>query len=130
VFVESPETAEELRRIGEEIDAPLLANMVEGGRTPILPAQELAAFGFNIAIYPAVGFLAAAAALERVYAHLLRQGDSTGLPSAETYGFARMCELMGFPDAWEFERKWSERAASIGGSDDADHRQHKREAVR
>ncbi len=80
VFVESPESEEELRRIGQEIDAPLLANMVEGGRTPIVPAQRLAALGFAIAIYPAVGFLAAAAALERVYAHLLRQGDSTGLP--------------------------------------------------
>ena len=38
VFVESPESEDELRRIGEAIDAPLLANMVEGGRTPIVPA--------------------------------------------------------------------------------------------
>jgi 2-methylisocitrate lyase-like PEP mutase family enzyme len=114
VFVESPESEAELRRIGEEIDAPLIANMVEGGRTPIVPADRLAALGFSIAIYPALGFLAAAAALERAYAHLLRHGDSAGLPSADSYGFTRMCELMGFPDAWEFERRWAERAASIG----------------
>jgi 2-methylisocitrate lyase-like PEP mutase family enzyme len=128
IFVESPESEEELRRIGQEIDAPLLANMVEGGRTPILPAQRLSALGFAIAIYPAMGFLAAAAALERVYAHLLHQGDSTKLPSTETYGFGRICELLGFPDAWEFERRWSKRAAAIG--DQAGSPQHERETVR
>ena len=130
VFVESPESEEELRRIGQEIDAPLLANMVEGGRTPIIPAHRLAALGFAIAIYPAVGFLAAAAALERVYTHLLRQGDSTELPGTETYGFGRICELLGFPDAWEFERRWSERAASIGRADEAGSPQRDRETVR
>jgi 2-methylisocitrate lyase-like PEP mutase family enzyme len=130
VFVESPESEEELRRIGQEIDAPLLANMVEGGRTPIVPAHRLAALGFAIAIYPAVGFLAAAAALERVYAHLLRQGDSTELPSTETYVFGRICELLGFPDAWEFERRWSKRAAAIGDADQAGSPQRERETVR
>ena len=112
VFVESPETVEEMRRIGGEIDAPLLANMVEGGRTPIRPATELQALGYNIAIYPAVGFLAVAAAAERVYGHLRRHGDSTGLPPQESYGFDRMCRLMGFPDVWEFERRWAREPAA------------------
>src|SRR5262249_9086746 len=97
---------------GQEIDAPLMANMVEGGRTPILPAKRLAALGFAVAIYPALGFLATAAALERVYKHLLGNGDSTALPASESYGFTRMCQLMGLRDAWEFERKWAERAAA------------------
>jgi 2-methylisocitrate lyase-like PEP mutase family enzyme len=130
VFVESPESEDELKRIGEAIEAPLLANMVEGGRTPIVPAQRLAALGFAIAIYPAVGFLAATAALERVYAHLQQHGDSAGLPATESYGFGRMCELLGFPDAWEFERRWSERAASIGPASDGGQRQRERETVR
>ncbi len=112
IFVESPETVDEMTRIGQEIDAPLLANMVEGGRTPILPAAKLQALGYSVAIYPAVGFLAVAAALERAYGHLLQHGDSTGLPASESYGFSRMCELMGFPDAWEFERIWAGRAAA------------------
>jgi 2-methylisocitrate lyase-like PEP mutase family enzyme len=114
VFVESPESEAEMERIGQEIDKPLIANMVEGGRTPILSAERLAALGFSIAIYPALGFLATAAALERAYTHLVRNGDSAGLPAAESYGFTRMCELMGFPDAWEFERKWAERAMTVG----------------
>ncbi|HVY14345.1 MAG TPA: isocitrate lyase/PEP mutase family protein [Rhodopila sp.] len=107
IFVESPETEAEMERIGQEIDAPLLANMVEGGRTPILPAKRLAAIGYDIAIYPAVGFLAVAAAAERVYSHLLRHGDSNGLPPQESYGFKRMCELMDFPDVWAFEQRWA-----------------------
>ncbi len=112
VFVESPETEDEMARIGGEIDAPLLANMVEGGRTPILSATKLQALGYAMAIYPALGFLAASAALERVYGHLLAHRDSTALPLTESYGFGRMCTLMGFPDAWEFERKWADRAAT------------------
>ena len=107
VFVESPESEAEMRRIGEEIDAPLLANMVEGGRTPILPAERLKTLGYDVAIYPAVGFLAVSAALERVYGHLRENGDSNALAAQESYGFGRMCELMGFPDVWEFERRWS-----------------------
>jgi 2-methylisocitrate lyase-like PEP mutase family enzyme len=113
VFVESPETEDEMARIGQEIDAPLLANMVEGGRTPLLPAARLKALGYAIAIYPAVGFLAVTAALERVYTHLHQHGDSTGLSASESYGFARMCELMGFPDAWAFDRQWAERADAM-----------------
>ncbi len=110
VFVESPESEEEMARIGGAIDAPLLANMVEGGRTPILSTARLKALGYAMAIYPAVGFLAVTAALERVYGHLLQHGDTAGLPPAESYGFGRMCTLMGFPDAWDFERRWAERA--------------------
>ena len=107
VFIESPETEDEMVRIGQEIDAPVLANMVEGGRTPILPASKLKQIGYDIAIYPAVGFLAVAAAAERAFGHLLEHGDSTAMPTAESYGFSRMCELMGFPDVWDFEKRWA-----------------------
>jgi 2-methylisocitrate lyase-like PEP mutase family enzyme len=62
IFIESPETEAEMAAIGKAIDKPLLANMVEGGRTPILPAKRLAELGYAMAIYPAVGFLAAQAA--------------------------------------------------------------------
>jgi 2-methylisocitrate lyase-like PEP mutase family enzyme len=107
VFIESPETEAEMVRIGQEIDAPLLANMVEGGRTPILPAARLKAIGYAVAIYPAVGFLAVAAAAQRVYAHLLRHGDSTAVAPSDSYGFDAMCRLMGFPEVWDFERRWA-----------------------
>jgi 2,3-dimethylmalate lyase len=61
LFVESPESAEELRRIGETFrGAALLANMVEGGRTPFLSVPELGALGYKVALFPGTGFLTAA----------------------------------------------------------------------
>lgn len=107
VFIESPESEAEMVEIGRSIAKPLLANNVEGGRTPILPAARLKEIGYGIAIYPAVGFLAVSAALERVYGHLREHGDSNALPAQESYGFGRICELMGFPEVWEFDKKWA-----------------------
>lgn len=52
LFVESPESEEEMRTINEQVNAPTLANMVEGGRTPILPQAKLQELGFRLAIYP------------------------------------------------------------------------------
>jgi 2-methylisocitrate lyase-like PEP mutase family enzyme len=108
VFIESPESEDEMKRIGQEIDAPLLANNVDGGgRTPILSAEKLASFGYDIAIYPAIGFLTVAAALERSYAHLLKEGDSNGLDKDVIYDFGKMNELMGFPEVWDFDKRWA-----------------------
>jgi 2,3-dimethylmalate lyase len=57
IFVEAPESEAEFERVGQEIDAPLLANMVPTGKSPMLSAQRLRALGFNIAIYPARAWL-------------------------------------------------------------------------
>lgn len=52
LFVESPESEDELARIGKHLGRPVMANMVEGGRTPITPADRLEALGFSLVIYP------------------------------------------------------------------------------
>jgi 2-methylisocitrate lyase-like PEP mutase family enzyme len=105
LFVESPESLEELRRIAEAFKgANLLANMVEGGRTPYLSTSELAAMGFKIALYPGSGFLAAARALQLCYGHLRSQGIATGGP-APLLPFSEMNTLMGFPAVHDFERR-------------------------
>lgn len=51
LFIEAPISVEEMRKIGETFDVPLLANMLEGGRTPILKPAELEELGFRIVIY-------------------------------------------------------------------------------
>jgi methylisocitrate lyase len=51
LFIESPRNVEELARIGRAFDAPLMANMLEGGKTPILKPKELGAMGYRIVIY-------------------------------------------------------------------------------
>ena len=68
IFIEAPENEAEIARIGETFDKPLLANMVDSGKTPIVPADRLAALGFNIAIYPAIGMLPAAGAMRSAFA--------------------------------------------------------------
>jgi 2,3-dimethylmalate lyase len=111
LFVESPESPDELRRIGETFGgAMLLANMVEGGRTPFLSAQELEALGFKIALFPGTGFLTAANALRDGYAYLQRHGTSTGGPAQMP--FSEMNTMMGFPAVHSFEARWASDGAT------------------
>jgi 2,3-dimethylmalate lyase len=106
IFIESPESEDELATIARRIQAPLLANMVHGGRTPVLPAAHLAELGYAAAIYPAIGFLAAAHALRSAYGDLLENGMGGG--SVPLYPFAEFNELIGFPDVWAFEKRFAE----------------------
>ncbi|MGY4303929.1 2-methylisocitrate lyase-like PEP mutase family enzyme [Bradyrhizobium sp. USDA 4369] len=106
VFVESPESEAEMAEIGRMIEKPLLANMVNGGRTPMLPADRLKQLGFAVAIFPAVGFLATAEALTRAYDDLRRHGTTT--EAVPMFSFAEFNRLIGFEDVWEFERRYSE----------------------
>ncbi len=106
LFIESPESVDEMRRIGERFrGVPLLANMVEGGRTPLLDAKTLQEIGYRIAIFPGLGFLAAGAALERAYGELKSAGSSKGI-SVPLYDFQRFSALMGFDDVAEFDRRY------------------------
>lgn len=106
VFVESPETEAEMLKVAEEIRAPLFANMVQGGRTPILSAERLHQMGYAIAIHPAIGFLSVGAALEKAYANLEKNGVST--KEIDLYSFAEFNKLVGFEDVWAFEKKFAQ----------------------
>ena len=105
LFVEAPESEEELATIGRSFDLPLIANMVEGGSTPVLGRERLAELGFQIAIYPAAGFLAAAAALEGIYSSLAERGTTTG-SDTRLYDFKAFCSVTGFNEVDEFEQRW------------------------
>ena len=107
LFIESPESEAEMAEIGKRFDKPLLANMADGGRTPILPRQRLEELGYKLAIFPATGFLATAKALASVYGVLKEKGSSDTLAS-EFYPFDKFCRLVGFEHVWEFEKRWPE----------------------
>jgi 2-methylisocitrate lyase-like PEP mutase family enzyme len=108
LFVESPESEEEMATIGRELgDMPLVANMVEGGRTPMLEPKRLAEIGYALAIYPVAGLLSAAAALETVYRRIWETGSSLGA-RAPLYSFAEMNRLMGFEEVWAFDKAHAE----------------------
>lgn len=105
LFIESPESEAELAKIGQTFaGVPLVANMVEGGRTPILSRAELEACGFKLAIFPTAGFLAAGAALRSVYGEIRSKGSSKEW-SGELYRFDDFSRLMGFERVWAFERE-------------------------
>lgn len=107
LFVESPESEAEMQRICRSFDLPLLANMVDGGRTPVLPAETLAELGYTIAIFPATGFLAMGQALADVYRHLRQHGSSAGLPTP-LYDFGAFSRMVGFEKVWDFEKRWAD----------------------
>ena len=107
LFVESPESEEEMRRIGRSFDVPLLANMVERGRTPVLTREELESIGYKLAIFPVTALLAAVQAMTQVYGQFKAQGSSAG-GSTALYDFGDLTKLMGFEDVWAFEKRYAE----------------------
>jgi 2-methylisocitrate lyase-like PEP mutase family enzyme len=106
VFIESPESEEEMLKVAAEIDAPLFANMVNGGRTPLFSAEKLASMGYAIAIHPAIGFLSVGAALQKAYSDLARNGETS--KDIDLYSFAEFNKLIGFEDVWAFEKKFAQ----------------------
>jgi methylisocitrate lyase len=74
IFPEALRTSDELRTFSEAIPAPLLANMTEFGRTPLLPAADLARLGYKMVIWPVSALRVAAGAMEELYRDLAREG--------------------------------------------------------
>ncbi|MGH6988995.1 MAG: isocitrate lyase/PEP mutase family protein [Stellaceae bacterium] len=107
LFIESPESEDELARIGRSFDVPLVANMVEGGRTPVLSRALLEELGFRIAIYPVAGLFAAAAALRDTYRYLQDTGSTKGF-GRELFAFADFNALMGWAEIADFDRRHPE----------------------
>lgn len=105
IFVESPESVAEFERIGREIDAPLVANLVEGGRSPRLAAATLGDLGFTLVLNPLTGLAAAVHALTVSYAHLKRHGSSDGL-DLPLHELDDLNRLLGFDAVWAFEQEW------------------------
>jgi 2,3-dimethylmalate lyase len=103
IFIESPESEAEMRKIGSSLDVPLVSNQLHGGRTPILSQDELRKIGYRMAIYPTAGLLAAAYALNNVY-RSLADGRPVQMP---LYDFNEFSAFIGFQEVWDFERKYA-----------------------
>jgi 2,3-dimethylmalate lyase len=96
LFVEAPESIDELERIAHQLSGHVLvANMVETGRTPLLTPDELHELGFDLVVSPLTGLFAAARALSEAYQRLRREGTlRDGLDSLVTFEeFSSMVEL-------------------------------------
>jgi 2-methylisocitrate lyase-like PEP mutase family enzyme len=77
-FIEAPESTDRLAEIGRRSPGPNVANMIEGGRTPVLPKEELTRLGFHLILYPLAGLFAAARSIETLYQKLRTDGTTTG----------------------------------------------------
>jgi 2-methylisocitrate lyase-like PEP mutase family enzyme len=106
LFPEALTSEEEMRRACAAFDKPLMANMADGGLTPVLPAKVLKEIGYGFAIYPSMTSLVAAAAMERGLTLLKTQGSYEEMP---LFNFKEFCGLIGFQDVWDFEEKWAKR---------------------
>jgi 2,3-dimethylmalate lyase len=76
IFIEAPTSIKELSRIANEIDAPLVANMIEEGVTPTLSAQQLFQMGYNVALFPLSALYAATYAIVKVFSELKKTGTT------------------------------------------------------
>ncbi|MFL6473848.1 MAG: oxaloacetate decarboxylase [Nitrososphaera sp.] len=74
IFVEAPRSVEELKKVADEIDAPLVANMIEDGATPTLPATELLKLGYRVAVFPLSALYCATFAMRQVLTELRNTG--------------------------------------------------------
>jgi 2-methylisocitrate lyase-like PEP mutase family enzyme len=102
IFVEAPRSVEEVVRIGREITAPKLINIVAGGLTPQIDHATLTELGFAIAIYPTTALLAAAAGAVQALASL--GGSDSGLSTATVHDFFR---LVGLDEWFDIGDRWS-----------------------
>jgi 2-methylisocitrate lyase-like PEP mutase family enzyme len=79
LFVEAPRSREQMAEIGRDLPGIKVANIVEGGHTPIVPAKDLAAMGFRIAIYANMVLRSSVKAIQKSLAHLREAGDSEAI---------------------------------------------------
>jgi len=107
VFIEAPQSEAEMKRIRKELPAsvPLVANMVENGKTPLRKFSELKKMGFSVVVCPVTGLLAAAKAMEGAYATLKRNEVSTKFQK-NMFKFQEMNDLTGLPERYRREKEW------------------------
>ena len=108
VFVEAPQSRAELETVADEFGVPTFANMIEGGRTPYLPAEELGTIGFDIVVYPLSGLFAATRALQEAYGTLAADGTAGAV---EAVDFDEFEAAIGAPAVRERERRYADGAA-------------------
>ena len=93
-FVEAPNSLEEMAEIGRRAPGPVVANMIEKGRTPVLPKQKLSELGFHLILYPLAGLFAAAHGLASIY-ETIREQDTTLGAESTLMAFDEFNELIG-----------------------------------
>jgi methylisocitrate lyase len=104
-FVEAPNSMAELTEIGRRAPAPVVANMIEKGKTPVLPKQQLAELGFHLILYPLAGLFAAARGLASIY-EKLRRDDTTLGAEDRLMAFDDFNDLIGVEEKYALAERY------------------------
>lgn len=105
IFVEAPQSLAEIERIALEVKAPLMINMFWGGKTPLVPAEHLAALGYRIMIVPSDLQRAAIRAMQRAAAEIRTHGHTAAM-AEDMVSFAEREELIGLAEAQALQHRF------------------------
>src|SRR6266566_9892777 len=103
IFLEAPESEDEMRRFCAAMTKPCMANMLPGGKTPVLPSRQLQELGYKLALYPVMLLSSAIAAMQATL-DALKPGSKAAPPAAVS--FTDLQGVVGFPDYWSQETKY------------------------
>lgn len=101
LFLEAPQSREEMQRFCDEIAGPKMANMVEQGKTPVLTPAELEQMGYKIAAYPLTLMLSALKAMETALEEL-----KSGRHPGNLASFTHLQDVIGFPEYYAAEDRY------------------------
>ena len=105
IFIEAPRSIDEMRRIGREINAPLVANMIEWGATPLVDSADLYEIGFNLILYPLALLYASARAAMDVARTLRETGTTRGMED-RMIDFGQFNDLVNLPGFRDMEQRY------------------------
>ncbi len=100
VFIEAPRTMDDLKKIGKSVNAPLVANMMEGGKTPLLSAEELRKMGFRLVVFPLSALFATTYAIRETFKAL----KSKGITKSAMNGMVTFEEFNRFVDLHKYKK--------------------------
>jgi methylisocitrate lyase len=106
LFIEAPQSVEELAQIGRELEPPLVANMLEGGVTPLQSREALKRLGFHLVVYPLTCLYASARAMTEVLIHLKKVGTTQDILS-ELHTFKHFHELIDLEAYYALDKKYA-----------------------
>jgi 2-methylisocitrate lyase-like PEP mutase family enzyme len=105
VFVEAPESKEEMKEIARHVPGPLVANMLERGVTPLMNPQELKELGFDLIVWPLAPVYSVAKSLAEVYSALRREGSTTAILD-RLMPFDDFNEIVGLEEKYSLDQKY------------------------
>jgi methylisocitrate lyase len=104
-FVEAPNSLEQMAEIGRRAPAPVVANMIEKGKTPVLPKRQLVELGFHLILYPLAGLFAAARGLATIY-EKIRKDDTTLGEEQQLMAFDEFNALIGVEEKYALAERY------------------------